>query len=272
MAHEYMPGTIGERIHDLLVEKKMTQAELAEKAGVSPSTITRIMGGADIQHPVLLKFSKALGVSVDFLLGNTNVPYRTNFDIDELGLTPAAAAKLYTGELDPHIVSQLLENPQFPRLVEQIRAFVDGTNSAAIESYNQVMRITGKLLQRQCKVMPHDKTNAQKALQDVKDHMIPAAVPDMTMIRTAFELLLNDLKKQADEHVKTQAKLTSDIMQDMIRRLDKRHSKPDLRQYTVNEIVESIVEQVDTMDMSDEKKTETREHLLAVFKSVSNIK
>lgn len=272
MAHEYMPGTVGERIHDLLVEKKMTQAELAAKAGVSPSTITRIMGGADIQHPVLMKFSKALGVSVDFLLGNTNVPYRTNFDIDELGLTPEAAAKLYTGEPDPHVVSQLLENPQFPRLVEQIRAFVDGTNSAALETYNQVMKVTGKLLQRQGKIMPHDKTNAQKALQDVKDHMIPAAVPDMTMIRTTFELLLNDLKKQADEHVQSQAKLTNDIMQDMIRRLDKRHNKADLRQYTMYDIVDAIVEQVDTLDMDEQKKNETREHLLAVFKTVANIK
>lgn len=271
MTHEYMPGTIGKRIHDLLVEKKMTQAELAAKAGVSPSTITRIMGGADIHHPVLLQFSKALGVSVDFLLGNTNVPYRTNFDIDELGLTPEAAAKLYTGELDPHVVSQLLTNPYFPQLTQDIRAFIDGTETAALASYNQVMKVTGRMLQRQSKIMPHDKTNARNAIKDIKDHIVPPELPEMTMIRTAFEKVLLDLKRQGDEHVKAQTKLTSDIMDDMIHRLEKRHDKPDLRQYTVDDIVDAIVEQVDTLDMDEQKKNETREHLLAVFKSVANL-
>lgn len=39
----------------------------------------------------------------------------------------------------------------------------------------------------------------------------------------------------------------------------------------MDDIADAIVEQVDTIDMSDEKKAETREHLLAVFKTVANI-
>ena len=45
MAHTYFGGTIGERIHDLLVEKKMTQATLAERVGVSAATMTRYVSG-----------------------------------------------------------------------------------------------------------------------------------------------------------------------------------------------------------------------------------
>lgn len=128
------------------------------------------------------------------------------------------------------------------------------------------------MLQRQSKIMPHDKTNARNAIKDIKDHIVPPELPEMTMIRTAFEKVLLDLKRQGDEHVKAQTKLTSDMMDDMIHRLEKRHDKPDLRQYTVDDIVDAIVEQVNTMDMTDEKKTETREHLLAFFKTVANIK
>lgn len=83
--------------------------------------------------------------------------YRTNYDNEELGLTAAAAAKLYTGELDPHIVSRLLENPCFPQLVEQLRAFVDGTESVALGTYRQTLSITARLLQKQGKTYPWNK-------------------------------------------------------------------------------------------------------------------
>ena len=269
MAHEYLAGTVGERLRDLLQEKKMTQEELAAKVGISTSTMTRIIkDGKDISHPVLLKLSKALGVSVDFLLCNTNVPYRTNFDIEELGLTPAAAAKLYSGELDPHIVSQLLENKYFPRLVEEIRCFVDGTNSAGFATYNQVLNINQKLLQHQGKTKPHEKAAAKAAMQELKDRMVPPVVPEMTMIRTAFELVLNDLRRQADEHAKGCAKLTGDIMTDMIQKLEKRKGTLDIKQITINDLSDAIVEQVDVADMDAEQKEKFRSSMLELFSNM----
>lgn len=104
---------------------------------------------------------------------------RTNYDIEELGLTAAAAAKLYTGELDPHIVSRLLENPCFPQLVEQLRAFVDGTESVALGTYRQTLSITARLLQKQGKTNPRDKAAAKLAMKDLRSHMIPPILPDI---------------------------------------------------------------------------------------------
>lgn len=195
-----------------------------------------------MRHDTLVKVAKVFGVSVDFLLCSTNVPYRTNFDIDELGLSAKAAEKLYTGEVDPFIVSQLIENPYFGKMVQELRAVVDGTNSAAMATYYQVMNIAGKLLNRQAKVLPHDKINAKNALEDVKAHRVPPMLPDMTMVRTSFEQLLSDIVRQARESLEMHDKLTEDIMTNMIHRLEKRHAKPDLRQYTKEDIVEAIVE------------------------------
>lgn len=228
----YFQGTVGERIQDLLREKKLTQAALAERAGVSKATLSRYITDPDsrIPHDVLLKIAKCFGVSTDFLLGATDVPYRTNYDIEELGLTAAAAAKLYTGEPDPHIVGQLLEISYFPRLVEQLRAFVDGTESAALGTYRQTLSITGRLLQKQGKTNPRDRMAAKLALKDLRSHMIPPMLSDMVMIRTAFEALLTDLKRQADAHVKEQTKLTGEIMENMIRHLEKRQNSFDLKQ------------------------------------------
>lgn len=269
--HTYFQGTVGERIQDLLREKKLTQAVLAERAGVSKATMSRYITDPDsrIPHDVLLKIAKCFGVSTDFLLGATDVPYRTNYDIEELGLTAAAAAKLYTGELDPHIVSQLLENPYFPRLVEQLRAFVDGTESAALGTYRQTLRITAKLLQKQGKTNPRDKTAAKLALKDLRSHTIPPMLPDMVMIRTAFEALLTDLMRQADAHVKEQTKLTGDIMENMIRHLERRQNSFDLKKITIDDLADAIVETVNEAGYPADQREKLREQLTVMFRNVA---
>ena len=109
--HEYLPGDCRERIQDLLRERGMTQAELAEKIGISGGALNRYISGETdkIAAENIVKIARVFGVPTDFLLCETNIPYRTNYDIEELGLTAKAAARLYTGEVDPKVVSQLLE-------------------------------------------------------------------------------------------------------------------------------------------------------------------
>ena len=186
--HEYFQGTVGERIQDLLREKKMTQAVLAQRTQISKATLNRYITDENsrIPHDALLQIARVLGVSTDFLLGATDIPYRTNYDIEELGLTAAAAAKLYTGELNPHIVSQLLENPYFAQMVSEIAAFMEGTESTAAATYNGMMKVASKVMYLQGKKHPEDRAAAKAALQDMKIHMIPPLQPDMTMIRAAF--------------------------------------------------------------------------------------
>ena len=63
----------------------------------------------------LLRIAKVFEVSTDFLLGGgeVNTPDRTNFDIEELGLSVQAARNLYTGKANAEIVNRLLESPRF---------------------------------------------------------------------------------------------------------------------------------------------------------------
>ena len=148
--HEYFQGTVGERIQDLLREKKMTQAVLAQRTQISKATLNRYITDENsrIPHDALLQIARVLGVSTDFLLGATDIPYRTNYDSEELGLTAAAAAKLYTGELNPHIVSQLLENPYFAQMVSEIAAFMEGTESTAAATNTRRTELQPRLLFR----------------------------------------------------------------------------------------------------------------------------
>ena len=263
--HEYFQGTVGERIQDLLREKKMTQAVLAQRTQISKATLNRYITDENsrIPHDALLQIARVLGVSTDFLLGATD--YRTNYDIEELGLTAAAAAKLYTGELNPHIVSQLLENPYFAQMVSEIAAFMEGTESTATATYNGMMKVASKVMYLQGKKRPEDRAAAKAAIQDIKNHMIPPMQPDMTMIRAAFENLLADLRRQADEYVQLRASLTTSTMESIIRQLEKRQDGLDLKKITLEDIAGAIAEQLVDTGMPDEKKEGLRKKLVEVL-------
>ena len=88
------------------------QPELAKEIGCSKSTISRFISGAKgtLTHEQVLKIARLLNVSTDFLLGETNIPDRKNYDIAELGLSVEAARNLYTGRVNTEVVNLLLEN------------------------------------------------------------------------------------------------------------------------------------------------------------------
>ena len=69
--HEYLPGDPRDRIKDLLRERKITQAQLAETIGISESTLNRYLSGQTEKIPVdhIVAIARFFKVSTDFLLG-----------------------------------------------------------------------------------------------------------------------------------------------------------------------------------------------------------
>ena len=106
MAQEYLPAPSNVRLADLMKEHNISQPELAKEIGCSKSTISRFISGAKgtLTHEQVLKIARLFNVSTDFLLGETNIPDRKNYDIAELGLSVEAAKNLYTGRVNAEIV------------------------------------------------------------------------------------------------------------------------------------------------------------------------
>ena len=70
--------TVGQRIKEARKIAKLTQRELAEKAGTATGTIQQYeLGKRDIPTEVLIKLADYYGTSIDYLLGRTDVttPY-----------------------------------------------------------------------------------------------------------------------------------------------------------------------------------------------------
>lgn len=131
MERAYLPGTVRQRIQDQLKERKITQGELAAAIGMAESSLSRFLSEKTdkIGDEYIIKIADFLGVSTDFILGQTDFPERRNYDIGELGLSYKAAMALYTREVDTDVVNRILENPQFPAITRMIARYFKDSNA-----------------------------------------------------------------------------------------------------------------------------------------------
>ena len=131
MKQTYLPGTVRERIQDLMKQSKLTQATLAEKTGCAKSTLSRFISGKTdkFSDENIIKIAKLFNVSTDFLLGVTDEPERKNYDISELGLSVQAAKNLYTGKVNADVVNGLLTNPYFAEAISSQTKWSVGQNA-----------------------------------------------------------------------------------------------------------------------------------------------
>lgn len=70
------------RLDQARKEKGLTQRELANRVGVTEVSMSRYINGARVPSgPIVVNIAKALGISVDYLVGTSNVKKRqTNAD------------------------------------------------------------------------------------------------------------------------------------------------------------------------------------------------
>ena len=153
MAQEYLPAPSNVRLADLMKEHNISQPELAKEIGCSKSTISRFISGAKgtLTHEQVLKIARLFNVSTDFLLEETNIPDRKNYDIAELGLSVEAAKNLYTGRVNAEVVNLLLENARFAELTYRIAQYFDDTFASGIAAQNAMLTTLSTLLRTKVK-------------------------------------------------------------------------------------------------------------------------
>lgn len=74
-----------ERVRSLRKEKGWKLEDLSDKSGISVSSLSKIENGTNPRFDTVVKIARALGISVDYLAGNSNI---SSFEISkELGLS-----------------------------------------------------------------------------------------------------------------------------------------------------------------------------------------
>lgn len=184
-----MPGSLGDRVRELRERDKLTQGELAARIGTSASTLSRIEKG-EIESPgsgTVVKLARVFRVSTDFLLGVTDYPDRKNYEVGQLGLSPEAARRLNSGEVDMNALNRMVMNPCFPTISRNISSFLDGSLEAGMRIQNDMIASAMDV------VRPFPA--AQSALSAMR---LPAGLT-LERLVMRMELMLRSMKKDAGE-------------------------------------------------------------------------
>ena len=269
MPHEYLPGSMAERLQDLLKEKKMTQAQLADALGLSESTINRYINGQTekISTETIIAMAKLFNVSTDFLLGLTNIPYKTNFDIERLGLTEKAGMKLLSGEINMDALNYLLTQPDFAVLTTQMAQMKSGTYAAGFASMNQIIQDTARLMQAYVRKHPGDKRAANQTIRDIRALRQPEYEADTAALEETFHRILADLKMGSRAQISDAKMLTSAVMETAAAKIQGSINQPQkLRSVNADMIIEPIIDAVAQTGMSEADKETFRAGLRVLFK------
>ena len=224
MEQAYLPGTVRHRIQELIKERKITQAELAAEIGMAESSLSRFLSEKTdkIGDEYIIKIADFLGVSTDFILGQTAFPERRNYDIEELGLSYKSAMALYTREVDTDVVNRILESPQFPEITRMIARYFKDSNAegpAGLNAMWDTMRQMIGTLDTSHLTNPQEGTEA--AAQILGMMKTAPHEKDVEAIQSALMTMLQDIKTGIQTQTPTTELATKQITQSMMQSMVK---------------------------------------------------
>ena len=219
MEQAYLPGTVRQRIQELIRGRKITQAELATEIGMAESTLSRFLSEKTdkIGDEYIIKIADFLGVSTDFILGQTDFPERRNYDIGELGLSYKAAMALYTRAVDTDVVNRILESPQFPAITRMIARYFKDSNAegpAGLNAMWDTMQQMVGTLDTSHLANPQEGTEAAAQILDLLKTQ--PYEKDIETIQAALMNMLREIKTGIQTQTPVTELVTKQITQTMM--------------------------------------------------------
>ena len=265
-----LPGNTRERIVDLMKARGMTQAMLAEKIGISESTLNRFLTGQTekLSTDNLIALAGTFHVTTDFLLGLTDLPVSINADIEALHLTTGAAQKLYSGELDGEVVSLLLEHKAFALMASQIAAYRDATIAEGLVTLNEMITSIRSAALEYGRQHPEQRQAVRSTAQTLQALKQPPHAGDTAAIENTFKLILSDLRAGSQDYLKQSQKLTREFMKRIMRDvpLDPHSTQ---RQITREVLLDKIMESIKALDLTQEEQAQLRSSFRLLFSSAT---
>ena len=133
--------TIGERLKDLRVERKLTLEQLAAEVGISKSALGKYESdnGKDISPYSILLLADYYGVSCDYLMGRTETKNHPNTALHELHLGDDAIEVLRTCNFNHRLLSELICHKDFQRFMLDAEIYVDRIADMRLNDMNAVL-------------------------------------------------------------------------------------------------------------------------------------
>lgn len=269
--HRYFPGEPGnsrERIQDLLRERGMSQAELAEKIGLSESSLSRYLSGQTdkLSADNIVAIARVFEVTTDFLLCLTDIPFTTNYDIAKLGLSVKAAEKLLRRKVNPGTVSQLIETQGFNLLIQQLDAARQGTYDAGYLYMSEMISGARSLFADAAQENPDDRHAMKKTLEDMRSLQAMPRQIELAGVEDAMRQIVAEFRKGTESYLAETQKLTSEIMRKITGSLRTQMNNPaKLRGITQEMMADSIIDCLKDTELTEEQKAALKADLLPLF-------
>ena len=237
---EYDIDSLATRVKELRESKNWNQAQLAEKAGVTRSQVTRLESGEtrNINLSFLIALAKAFNVSTDYLLCLTRHARAQYASVEKLGLSEIAAKRLATGKIDHDVLNRLLEHKEFPALCDTIREYFDDTYTEGYMSRNAILDYGINSLKQYSKDHGVDTSADVQALNREK---IGADEINTDRITASFKKILFDIRKGIREKEPTSKNATTEAIEIIQANIPNQPGK----EITPDDMTEGIMKYVD---------------------------
>lgn len=197
---EYLPGNLQERLRELREANGFKSREkLAEVIGVNKTTYSRIENGSTktISSDILLKLADLYKVPTDYILGLSDTPENTGYDIKELGLSVEAAKNLYSGKVDPRVINELLMNDKFAIATKMMATYFSGAVAELMVTQNKLLDFSYDLLYEltQTEKIPNDN-NIKDTKKKLKAAKVPAGYMELDKIQRQLMASIKEVKKK----------------------------------------------------------------------------
>ena len=197
---EYLPGNLQERLRELREANGFKSREkLAEVIGVNKTTYSRIENGSTktISSDILLKLADLYKVPTDYILGLSDTPENTGYDIKELGLSIEAAKNLYSGKVDPRVINELLMNDKFAMATKMMATYFSGAIAELMVTQNKLLDFSYDLLNEltQTGRIPNDN-DIRDTKKKLKASKLPAGNVELDRIQRQLMASIREIKKK----------------------------------------------------------------------------
>ena len=258
--------TINERITDLRTMSGLSQKELADRIDVPTSTLCRIEQGkiANVSNDVLIKLANFFNVSTDYLLGLTNVKFKKNVELSELGLSNKELFALLSGSVNGPLLSRIIEHPHFVTLLDTADAYFKDAHKSGIQSRNDVINLATASLKDFMKEHPENRMEISHDIRQLNAEKIGGDEADLSKLRNIFMSILKDIKADYDN---VPQNIGSTEFQEMLSAIktqsDDIQAKHPVTETDIANITASLLSGVDALDETETKMFyELSKHLL----------
>lgn len=246
---EYLPGNLKERLRELReAHGYKTRQELAEVLGVNKSTYGRFESGETktVNSEILIKLARLYNVTTDYILGISDIPERTYYDIGELGLSVQSATNLLSNRASQPTIDYLLKNEKFLSATHYMETYFSNVFADTVMKSNSVYDFSFDLTTEYIKEkkIPRDKdiSNLRKTLKASK---IQPETYQLSRIQNQVMAAVKEIKRLVSDEATdyTNQQFNSEVLKTVKAEIDK-HG--DLSEYSYEEKKAFIIEAVQT--------------------------